>query len=300
MEQFEVTLSSGEKVKGRFWPAPLGKANLTIQTGMNEHATRYDDLARFMNEHGVNVWCLDALGQGLNAESVDTLQRWPQDGFAKNVEAIHLMVLRAKENGLPTTQMGHSMGSFMTQSLIERFPRCADKIVLCGSNGGQPALMLLAYGLAKMQVKESNWNEPNKNLSNLALGGYAKSIKNRKTDCDWLSFDEDNVKAYIDDPYCGHEDTNGFWLEFFKGMTTIWTRRGLKRIVSDEKILIIAGDADPVGRNGKGPKWLKKTYQKLGVKDVSLILYSHMRHEVHNEGERRHEVYEDLLRFIEK
>ncbi len=299
MEQFEVSLSTGEKLKGCYWPAENAAANLTIQTGMNEHASRYDDLAKWMNERGVNVWCLDAFGQGLNAESVEAQERWPEDGFAKNVEGIHLMTALAKENGLPTTHMGHSMGSFMTQSLIQRYPHFTDKVIICGSNGGQAAMMKMGYAMAKMQVNKKNWNEPNKTLSSLGLGGYTKAVKNRKTDLDWLSYDEENVKTYIADPYCGHENTNGFWLEFLKGMATIWTKKCLKTISPDERILLIAGEEDPVGRNGKGPKWLEKTYKKLGVKDVALILYPHMRHEIHNETEHL-KVYEDLLTFIKK
>ena len=58
---------------------------------------------------------------------------------------------------------------------------------------------------------------------------------------------------------------------------------GLKKVSKDENLLIIAGEEDPVGRFGKGPRELHWMYQKLGVKKVKLKMFDHMRHEIHNE-----------------
>ena len=114
-EIFEVTLGSGESLKGWFWPAKEAVTNLTIITGMNEYAKRYAPFAEWMNGQHVNIWCLDAFGQGLNAPSQDMQERWPEGAFDKTVKAIHKMVRLASSNGLPTFLMGHSMGSFMVQ-----------------------------------------------------------------------------------------------------------------------------------------------------------------------------------------
>ena len=155
----------------------------------------------------------------------------------------------------------------------------------------------VAYLLAKAQVSDKNRNLPSPMLQNLGLGAYAKAIKNRKTDLDWLSYDEENVRKYIEDPWCGHENTGGFWLEFLRGMTTIWNSSALNRISNDERILIIGGEDDPVGRNGEGLRWLKNTYEKHGVRQTKLILYPHMRHEILNEAGRE-TVFRDILDFI--
>ena len=298
-EVFEIQLPSGETLKGYHWPAKDAKANLTMITGMQEYAFRYDGMAQYLNAKGVNVWILDAFGQGLNAPTVDDLEKWPIDAFAKTVDAIHLMNQMAKANGLPTTQAGHSMGSFMTQSRLERYPHSADKTILIGSNGGQAALMKVAYRLARMMVNKKNWDEPNPTLTNLGVGAYGKGIKDAKTDLDWLSYNEQNVQDYIKDPYLGHTPTGGFWKEFLKGMAVIWSKKALAGIATDEVVYITAGEEDPVGQNGKGPRWLKDKYNKLGLTDVTLKLYPHMRHEIHNE-DGKEQVYEDLLAFILK
>lgn len=294
---FEIKLPSGESLKGYHWPAKNAKANMTMITGMQEYAFRYDRMAKYMNEQGINVWILDAFGQGLNAPTEDDLQKWPVDAFAKTVDAIHLMDQMAKENGLPTTQAGHSMGSFMTQSRLERYPHSADKTMLIGSNGGQAGLMSIAYFLSKLLVHKSNWDKPNPTLTNLGVGAYGKGIKDRKTDLDWLSYNEQNVQDYLADPNLGHMPTGGFWREFLKGMAQIWKGKNLKRIAKDEVVYITAGEEDPVGQNGKGPRWLEKKYKELGLTHVTLKMYPKMRHEIHNELDYA-TVYKDWAEFI--
>ena len=155
-EQFEVRIKSGEILKGWHWPAVKAEMNLTIMTGMNEYALRYAPFAEWLNGQGVNVWCLDAFGQGLNAPSYDLQERWPMKAFRKNVQAIYRMTRLARRNGLRTFLLGHSMGSFMVQSFMERFPLATDGIILCGSNGGQALLMKTGYQLARTIVHDHN------------------------------------------------------------------------------------------------------------------------------------------------
>lgn len=296
-EQFEVRLADGTPMKGWTWAVETPCAAFCLITGMNEYAKRYERLAKWLNERNVSVWVLDALGQGLNAESVEKQEIWPKEGFEKNVEGIHLMDQLARQAGVPITQMGHSMGSFLTQRLMQEYPDSADRYILCGSNGGQAGLMKMGYLFAKMQVNDKNRDLPAPKLSAMGTGAYAKAIPDRRTDLDWLSYNEENVDTYIAHPYCGHENTGGFWLEFLKGMSTLWDKKQMKLVSKDKPIYIIAGQEDPVGQNGKGPRWLADTYRKLGVANVKCKIYPHMRHEIHNEKGYL-EVYEDILKCV--
>ncbi len=296
-EKFEVRIASGEVLKGWHWPAQDARVNLTIITGMNEYALRYAPFAEWMNGKGVNVWCLDAFGQGRNAHSVDMQERWPEGAFKKNVEAIYRMTQLAAQNGLPTFLMGHSMGSFMVQSFLETYPEATSGIILCGTNGGQEKLMKAGYTLARNIVHDRNWYKENRTLQSMGMGNFAKAVKDRKTEYDWLSYNEENVQAYINDPWCGHWNTGGFWKEFLGGLSAIWGKKEMARISKKEKVFIIAGEDDPVGRMGKGPSWLYDKYRSLGIADTRLKLYPHMRHEILNETERE-TVYRDILDFL--
>ena len=297
MEEFEVTLNDGTQMKGHYWPAKDARKNFVFITGMDEHVSRYDEMFTYFNSLGINVWGLDAIGQGRNASSVEEQEQWPEGGFFKNVEGIHKAILLAKENGLPTVQGGHSMGSFLTQGRLETYPLDSEKTILIGTNGGQKNLMKLGYFLSKVLVHKSNWNKPSPLLDRLSLDSYSKSVKNRNSDLDWLSYDEENLKNYREDPYCGHKNSGGFWREFLRGVSGLWTKKNLNKISKDERVYITAGAEDPVGQNGAGPRWLAKKYQELGLKEVKLKIYPKMRHEIHNETDRKM-VWEDIAMEI--
>jgi alpha-beta hydrolase superfamily lysophospholipase len=297
MEKFQVTLPNGKSLFGAAYKTAGTKRNLVIITGMDEHATRYENFASFLNQQGFDVYVLDTFGQGLNVSKPEEQEIIKEGFFADTVDALHQEVEDLKKSGKPTSLMGHSMGSFMVQSFVERYPNSAKSIIICGSNGPCKGKMHGAYVLSKVIVHKSNWDKPSKLLQKAGLGSNAKAIKNRKTDFDWLSYNEENVKNYMADPYCGHVNTNGFWREFLKGMDTLYQKKNLKQISSEENIFIISGAEDPVGGCGKGPTALKEMYKKYGVKRVSLKLYEKMRHEIHNEiGHEK--VYSDIAEFL--
>ena len=297
MEVFSVKVGNWVQ-KGNCWKAEPATSNLVFMTGMQEHSERYDHLARYLNDFGISVYVLDAVGQGLNAPRPEDQQKWFKGAFDTNVSAAHQKVMELKEETkLPTFIMGHSMGSFMTQRYLELFPDSADKAVIWSSNGPRRMKMACAYMLASILTNKRNWDKPSKFISNASFGPYARTVKNRKTDVDWLSYDEENVKDYIADPYCGAENTHGFWKEFLRGMNELYKKKNLKKVSKNEKILIVAGEEDPVGEMGKGPRRLKEMYENLGVSNVTIFMFPHMRHEIHNETEK-HLVYKVLSDFL--
>ena len=297
MEVFSVKVGNWVQ-KGNCWKAEPATSNLVFMTGMQEHSERYDHLAKYLNDFGISVYVLDAVGQGLNAPRPEDQQKWFKGAFDTNVSAAHQKVMELKEETkLPTFIMGHSMGSFMTQRYLELFPDSADKVVIWSSNGPRRMKMACAYMLASILTNKRNWDKPSKFISNASFGPYARTVKNRKTDVDWLSYDEENVKDYIADPYCGAENTHGFWKEFLRGMNELYEKKNLKKVSKNEKILIVAGEEDPVGEMGKGPRRLKEMYEKLGVSNVTIFMFPHMRHEIHNETEK-HLVYKVLSDFL--
>ena len=293
---FTVSLPSGKTQKGLFFDAESPKMNLLILTGMGEYAGRYEDFAKYLNGFGINVRVLDAVAQGLNAPKVEYQERWHEGAFDENVLAASLAIEEMKKNELPTCIMGHSMGSFMAQEYIQRFHERANKVVLCGTDYANPFVMNFAYQLSRMLVPAHKRNVPNKTLAGLVTGNFAKAVKNRKTDFDWLSYNKENVDKYIADPKCGFVATGGFYRDFLKGMRRIGKTKFIHKIRPTVSIFIIAGKEDPVGHMGKGPKKLYKKYQRLGVSNVSLKLYDHMRHEILNEKNKQ-EVIDDVINF---
>jgi alpha-beta hydrolase superfamily lysophospholipase len=295
MAIFSVTLPNGVVFQGNAYLIDQPKANVFILTGMQEYSARYATFAHFLNQHGYNVHVLDHQGQGENAGSIEAQQRWKKGNWDWTLEALHVEANVLKREGKPVILMGHSMGSFFVQSYLEHYPLSVDKSIIMGSNGpGMP------YGLAKflsaITTTKKNWDKPSKFINKMAVGGY--HVKDEKTPLDWLSYNEENVQNYIADPYCGYPNTCGFYHEFMAGMATLYQKKNIKKISPEEHILLVSGEEDPVGGCGKGVKKLYAMYQKCGVKDVTMRLYPHMRHEILNE-KNNEAVLQDILTFID-
>ena len=62
----------------------------------------------------------------------------------------------------------------------------------------------------------------------------------------------------------------------------------------DLPILILSGDEDPVGGNGKGVRRFEKMLKRAGMKNVTCMLYPHARHELLNDLDK-----EQVLHDIE-
>ena len=284
---------------GLKWLVKDSKFSVIIMEGMEEHCSRYDAFAKFLNEHGVDAYALDTFGQGLNVkEDLSNIGIWPEGGFTRQVEAVAHLANTIKKEGKPVYIFSHSMGSFMGQRFLQLFPGEVDKIVLCGSGSKNPILGI-GYTLAKMTTNKKNRDDKAKLMNNLMFGGFNKGIENPRTPFDWLSINTENVDKYIADPLCGFGPRKGFCLEFIKGMLPLHKDKSLKLLNPDTKIFIISGAGDPVTSYGKSVGILEKMYRKYGVKDVSTKIYEGMRHEILNEDDKL-TVMEDILAFFEK
>ena len=73
--------------------------------------------------------------------------------------------------------------------------------------------------------------------------------------------------------------------------------RWFRSIKKEMPILLVSGEEDPVGAYGRGVKKIYKKLKDAGVRDVTLILYPEMRHEILNE-KGREKVFADLLNWI--
>ena len=295
--KLEIKLNNGTILKGWNWHSDHPKVNLVFIPGMAEYAYRFAPMMEYFTKNGIEVFSIDILGQGLNVSDPKDYECWPKDGFRMHVEAIHKLILLAKENGLPTVLMGHSMGSLLAQGRMEKYPLDVSKTILVGTNGGQRISMKMGYIFFKAFTNKRNWNKPAHKLQALGVNAFSKRIKNRRKKYDWISYNEENVDSFMADPQCAHDMTWGFLREFVKGLAKIWDKKEMKKISKDEKIYITSGEDDGHGRYGKGPKWLIKEYKKLGVREVRYKFYPNMRHEIHNEIGKE-EVYLDLLNEI--
>lgn len=297
MKKMEFKNYKNEVLKGLHFENKEADKRIFIVEGMEEHSSRYKELAEYLNMHGFDVFCIDAIGQGENILPDESNKGFWQPGdFNRYVDFLADVISNMNRDRKKTYLFCHSMGSFMGQAFIQRHAGLVDKIILCGSGGKNPALGIGKF-LAKITTTKKSWNKKAKLMNKMMFGSFNKKIKNPRTPYDWLSYNEENVDKYIADPLCGYGPTKGFCLEFINGMIPLYKKENLERIHADTKIYIISGDEDPVTNYGKFTTELVNMYKEYGVKEVSYKIYKHARHEIHNDNVKK-EVFRDIANFF--
>lgn len=313
-----LPMDDGVSLYLRRWSIGAPRAVMHIVHGMAEHSLRYERLARRLGREGIEVWAADQRGHGETAalstndpgKGGSLGHSADKDGFnrvTKDIDNINRAIMKERK-GVPLFLFGHSWGSFIAQNYIERFEGPGSGIenpvnlagcILSGTRGpdgikiamGAPAMRLLAFILGPRARSET--------ARGMADGGYNKAFKPNRTNFDWLSRDEKEVDAYVNDPWCGMLCSAGFYRDMAGGLKRIHQKAEMAKIRKELPIYIVAGSSDPVGDMGESPAALAVAYKHLEIKDIETVLYPDARHEPHNETNRE-EVEESLLSWLLK
>ena len=105
------------------------------------------------------------------------------------------------------------------------------------------------------------------------------------------------VDKYIEDPLCGFTFTSNGFKTLFTLIERLNKSENIQKMPKDLPVFFIAGDKDPVGNYGEGVKQAYESFEKAGMKNLSVKLYSEDRHELLNELDRA-EVYEEIYLWI--
>jgi alpha-beta hydrolase superfamily lysophospholipase len=84
-----------------------------------------------------------------------------------------------------------------------------------------------------------------------------------------------------------------------EGIIFVNDRKNIDKIPKNLPVLLISGDKDPVGKNGKSVKTVYNDFQKSGLKNVEMKLYEDARHEILNEL-NNDEVFSDIIEWLEE
>ena len=274
------------------------KAVVQIIHGMQEHKERYFKFSEFLNASGYAVVVADLRGHGEDAPALGHIaDKKGEDLIIEDQNKIYEYI-KGRFGDVPVYLLGHSMGSIIGRVLLQSKSRNYSKAVFSGYVNPNP-MSGVAVLLGNMKCLGKGSQKHSNMLANLALGPYAKAIEDRKTDLDWLSYNEDNVKAYIDDPLSGFPFTNGSFSALFHLLNRMGKVGKYQDINLNLPVLLVGGEDDPCTGGEKGRKASKKLLEDVYLKDVSVITYKNMRHEILNEKANR-KVYNDILDFFNK
>ena len=270
MERKTFAAADGKEISyAVFADVKQPKAVLQIVHGMVEHIGRYSDFARFMNEHGYIVAGDDHRAHGLTDK--DALGLAGEGDLFENTvsDLLRLTNILKETYNLPVIVLGHSYGSFLTQRYLTEDTE----------------------GIKLKKHKD----ERGSLFAKLTFESYDKKFKEEGINA-WMTRDKKIVGEYNVDKLCDFVCSNGFYYYMFNGLCSIADDDNAK-IRKDLPLLLIAGDKDGVGANGKLVKKLYKKFADLGL-NPQMKLYEGARHEVLNEI-NRDEVYKDVLAFCD-
>ncbi|PWJ27091.1 alpha-beta hydrolase superfamily lysophospholipase [Branchiibius hedensis] len=304
MRSDTLTLTAGDGTQlhvYRWLPDGEPTAIVQIAHGMAEHAGRYERFAQALTDHGYAVYAEDHRGHGVTSETTGVGYLADGDGFDTVAEDFVTVFDKASDEfpGLPRVLFGHSMGSMLARHFATKHSDDISALIVSGTAGDPGLLGKAGKVVATLESKVRGKRTPSPLMNKLVFGEYNKAFKPNRTDFDWLSRDEAEVDAYIADPHCGKVFSSGFYADLLSGLDRINSEEHVATVRRDLPILLIAGDKDPVGDNGKGVEAVGAQYEKLGVTDVTVILYPGARHELLNET-NRDEVTEGVLSWLEQ
>ena len=293
---------SGGKIHGCRW-TPDGEVKAIVQFvhGIAEYVERYDDFAEFLNTKGILVVAEDHMGHGKSISDVTPMGCFAGGWFAAVDDSYRLMQDTMKEfPGVPYILFGHSMGSFMTRTVLAKYPNSGiTAAVICGSAWMPGTVIGAGKAVATLVCKKNGANEPSQLLQNIMFGSYNKKIEHPRTPCDWLTRDQKIVDAYVADPLCGFVPSAGLVRSMMEGLQYIQNPRNLDAMDKNLPVFFIAGGDDPVGGYGAGVEQAAEQFRKHGMEHVDVKIYPLCCHEIHNEINKQ-EVYNDVASWIEK
>jgi alpha-beta hydrolase superfamily lysophospholipase len=251
-----------------------------IAHGLGEHIGRYAELAKLLVEDELVVYGNDHRGHGLTAKPSDSFGDFGPGGFDQLVEdMVSLRVIAKKEHpGKPYILLGHSMGSFAAQQFVLDHSHSIDGLALSGSGA--------LDGLARMAQSISPGEDPMK-LMNAAF-------EPARTPMDWISRDNVQVDAFINDPLCFPALRPESMQSFLDAFPRLADPREVRKVRDDLPVYIFSGSDDPVGQKLEGVRVLIDRYRSAGLSSITHDFYSDGRHEMLHEINRR-DVITNLL-----
>lgn len=295
MEKVVLTSRDGYKLDVHVFEVENAKAVVQVIHGMEEHQGRYENFIKVLNENGFSVVSSDMRGHGISAENLGYFKE--KDGYVELIEDQKVITNFIKErfSNFKIYIFAHSMGTIITRVLLQENSKEYKKVVLSGypnyQNGAYLGIFIaniirLLYG-PKYKSKLISW---------LGIDSFNRKIKNPKTKYDWISHNEENVREYINDPYCGIGFSCSAFSDLFYLVILMHKRKLYNDVNKQMKLLLLRGVDDPCTGGDKGAKDSLNVLTKVGFDKIQSIDYSGMRHEILAEKENQ-KVYDDIIKF---
>lgn len=278
------------------------RAIVQINHGLAEHAGRYGRFAHALAAVGIASFAHDHRGHGHTTAPDAPVRSFATggDGLDKvlaDVAAVHAHI-RTQHPGLPVFIFGHSMGGLIAMNYVLRHPDHLAGVAVWNANFSGGIAGRAAQAILKWERFRMGSDVPSRILPKLTFGQWAKTVKDRRTDFDWLSHIPAEVDAYIADPLCGWDASIGMWQDVF---AMIFAGGAVQTADSAAKALpfhLLGGGQDPATDMAKATRAQAERMENAGFADVTLTVYDDARHETLNDHVSE-KATDELIAWIE-
>lgn len=279
-------------------PDGAPKGLVQFSHGMAEHKERYLRVMCLLAAEGYASIIHDHRGHGESVRAQEDLGYFYSagaDGVTADLAQVNAL-LRRRFPGLKLVMVGHSMGSLAARAYAAEHGDTLDGLLLSGSPGYNAACgMGKALTWVLQGAHLGNDRARSKLMDAMLNGPFEKNFQGDSHFL-WLSADQDNVRAYENDPLCGF----GFTLNGYRALLTLMPRAydEKTRLPETLPVRFMSGEDDPCALGHMGFDMARENIEKRGPKNAEAKMYPGLRHEIFNE--LSDEVDNDLLKFVDK
>lgn len=231
-------------------------ASVVLVHGIGEHCSRYANLVETLNANGIAVYGFDLRGHGRSQGARGHIDAW--EDYIKDLRAF-VDFVQGLEGDQPVFVLGHSMGALIALDFAIQYPNKINGLIVNGiplrmGYVPKPNLILLAKLIAMVRPTH---------------------LMRLEIDVNGLSSDAAVVKVYQADPLV-QTKVSARW-----GVSLIGALERLRGAAQglDVPVLMTHGRLDTINL----PAGTTELFATVVVRDKSIQLYEHSRHEVHND-----------------
>lgn len=282
------------------------KGVLQIHHGMTEYIDRYDEFAAFMAKNGYLIVGHDHAGHGKSIRTEADYgyfgygnTKHPSDVLVDDMHTLRMMIQKEYQE-LPYYMLGHSMGSYMLRKYLTIYADdTLNGAIIVGTGDEKASGAALAVTKLLKRCKGEKYRSHFVKQLTYTKSYQEYDLTNQDISNSWLSKNEENIKEYLSKAECTFTFTLNAYQGLFEAVQYTGKEVNVAKMPKHLRLLLIAGDKDPVGNMGEGVKSVYQRFLKVGMKDVTIKLYKGDRHEIFNELDRAI-VYQDVLDWLTK
>lgn len=297
METVIMKAQDGYKLCLHIFAIDNPRGYVQIIHGMEEHQVRYEPLVKRLNAAGYSVVSSDMRGHGAMAP---VLGYFGEERGWYYLLQDQIRITAYIKHRFHTDQVilfAHSMGTIIARNLLQSQSVSYQKVILSGYPCSNAAAGFGIF-LTEIMKKWKGGDYYSKLVQNLVVGSFNRKIRTHKTELDWISVNEDNIRLYQKDPYCGQGFRVAGFQDLFRLVRRMTKIDCYRNVNAGLPILALRGAEDPCTGGDRGSADSLLTLRRAGFTRITEISYPDMRHEILNE-QNNEQVFTDILHFLE-